>query len=95
LGRKASDDIAASWKDAHAGPLNAGKILILEEGMKWEAMSMTLEDAEPLASRGFTVEEIARLFNIPLPILEVWEGASFARADAANGPKWHLVRRRS
>jgi HK97 family phage portal protein len=84
LGKEAADRIAQSWVDVHSGPANAGRALVLEEGMKFEAMSMTLEDAELLASRKFETEEIARLFNIPLPILNVWDHSTFTNSDTAS-----------
>ena len=45
---------------------------------------MTLEDAELLASRKFQTEEIARLFNIPLPILNIWDHSTFTNSDTAS-----------
>jgi HK97 family phage portal protein len=76
--------MAASWKDSHSGPQSAGKVAILEEGAKFECQSMTLEDAELLASRKFEIEEIARLYNIPLPILNVWDHSTFTNSDTAS-----------
>lgn len=84
LGKEAADNLAATWKTTHAGPANAQKIVILEEGMSFEVLSMTLEDAELLASRKFNTEEIARLFNIPLPILNIWDHSTFTNSDTAS-----------
>lgn len=57
--------IAASWSSQHAGGSNAGRTAILEEGVDFQALSMTLEDAEWIAARQFSVEEVARLFRMP------------------------------
>lgn len=84
LSKEASDRIVNSWQQAHVGPWNAGKTAVLEEGMQFNALSMTLEDAELLASRKFQAEEIARLFNIPLPILNVWDHSTFTNSDTAS-----------
>lgn len=84
LSDAASQRIANSWSQAHAGPYNAGKVAILEEGGKFSPMAMTLEDAELLASRKFEAEEIARLFNIPLPILNIWDHSTFTNSDTAS-----------
>jgi HK97 family phage portal protein len=84
LSKEAADRIANSWQQTHTGPWNAGKAAVLEEGMKFTALSMTLEDAELLASRKFMAEEIARLFNIPLPILNVWDHSTFTNSDTAS-----------
>jgi HK97 family phage portal protein len=84
LSKEASDRIGQSWSDVHAGPFSAGRVAILEEGMTFAAQSMTLEDAELLASRKFETEEVARIFNIPLPILNVWDHSTFTNSDTAS-----------
>jgi HK97 family phage portal protein len=84
LSKEAADRIANSWQQAHAGPWNAGKAIVLEEGGEFSALSMTLEDAELLSSRKFMTEEIARLFNIPLPILNIWDHSTFTNSDTAS-----------
>ncbi|OGA59995.1 MAG: phage portal protein [Betaproteobacteria bacterium RIFCSPLOWO2_12_FULL_65_14] len=58
-----------NFRQMHAGPSNAAKALLLEGGAKWSKLSLSLEDAEFLASRRFTVEELARLFGCPPPII--------------------------
>jgi HK97 family phage portal protein len=84
LGKEAVDNLSARWRETHSGPANASKVVILEEGMDFAPMAMTLEDAELLASRKFNAEEIARLFNIPLPILNIWDHSTFTNSDTAS-----------
>lgn len=84
LGLEATNRIAQSWKDTHAGPWKAGRVVVLEEGGTFSPMAMTLEDAELLASRKFMAEEIARLFNIPLPLLNIWDHSTFTNSDTAS-----------
>jgi HK97 family phage portal protein len=84
LSKEGVDNLSQSWKTSQAGPQNAGKIVILEEGMQFQPLSMTLEDAELLASRKFEKEEIATLFNIPLPILNIWDHSTFTNSDTAS-----------
>lgn len=52
----------------YQGSDNAGKLMILEGGMKYNAVSMSAADAQLLDSRGFNIEEVARWFGLP-PIL--------------------------
>ena len=54
-----------SWAASYSGANNAGKTPVLEEGVEYQQVSMTLEDAEWIASRQFSVEEIARIFRVP------------------------------
>ncbi len=61
--------IATSWSSQHAGGANSGRTAILEEGVDFQAVSMTLEDAEWIAARQFSVEEVARLFRVPPTVI--------------------------
>nr|WP_314623627.1 phage portal protein [uncultured Noviherbaspirillum sp.] len=61
--------IAQSWSSQYAGGANAGKTAILEEGVDFQSLSMSMEDAQWLESRQFSVEEVARLFRVPPTII--------------------------
>lgn len=50
------------------GSKNAGKLMILEAGMKYSPLMMKPEEAQLLLTRRFNVEEVCRWFNVP-PIL--------------------------
>jgi HK97 family phage portal protein len=52
----------------YSGSDSAGKMMILEGGMKWNGMSMKPIDAQLLATMGFNIEEIGRWLEMP-PIL--------------------------
>lgn len=49
----------------YQGAQNAGKILLLEFGMKYSPLSFPPEDAQMLQTRAFNVEEVCRLFGVP------------------------------
>lgn len=55
------------------GAENAGKSMILEEGMEWKATSPTARDAQMTELRKLQVEEIARVTGVPRPLLMVDE----------------------
>ena len=61
--------IAASWASQHGGAANSGKTAILEGGVEYQTVSMTLEDAEWISARQFSVEEVARLFRVPPTVI--------------------------
>lgn len=44
---------------------NAGRIMVLEAGMKYQNITMNPEAAQLLQTRSFNVEEICRLFRVP------------------------------
>jgi len=56
---------------AREGSENAGKSMVLEEGMDYEAGAQTGRDAQGVEQRKFQIEEIARPFGVPRPLLGV------------------------
>jgi len=68
LGDKAFDNLKKSWNDSYGGLANTGNPAILEGGLKWQPLSMSLDDSELVKNRRFSFEEVARLFRVP-PVL--------------------------
>lgn len=54
------------FNDAYSGLKNSHKTALLEEGMEWQSLGMTSEDAQFLESRRFQIAEISRIFGVPL-----------------------------
>lgn len=63
---EAAQRMATDWKAAKSGVQNAGKIAVLEQGLKYQAISMTASDVEFIASRQFQLQEVVRIFRVPL-----------------------------
>jgi HK97 family phage portal protein len=53
-----------SWQQ-----FRAGMTPVLDDGADYSTVSMTLEDAEWIAARQFSVEEVCRLFRVPPTIV--------------------------
>lgn len=51
--------------EKYAGAMNAGVPMLLDNGLKWQSISINPEDAQMLESRAFSVEEICRFFGVP------------------------------
>jgi HK97 family phage portal protein len=49
----------------YLGSENAGGVMVLEAGMKFQAVTMTPEDSQFLETRAFHVEELCRWFRVP------------------------------
>lgn len=77
LSPEAHDNLRKSWEDAHAGLDNKHRLAILEEGIKIEKIGIDPELAQLLETRRFQIEEIARLFNIPLHKISDLSRATF------------------
>jgi len=64
------DRLKAITRANLAGQHNARQIMILDNGAEWQSLSVSPEDAEVLASRRFSVEELCRVFQVPPPIVQ-------------------------
>jgi HK97 family phage portal protein len=65
LSAAAMQNLRTSMESLHAGPENAYKTMILEQGMTYAAMGMSMEDAQFVESAYFRVEEICRWYGVP------------------------------
>lgn len=49
----------------YQGAANAGRPMVIGHDLKWQQLTMSPEDMEMLESRGFSVEEICRMWGVP------------------------------
>jgi HK97 family phage portal protein len=73
LSDEAAKRLREQFDDLYAGAAKNGKTVVLEEGMKWHQVGMTFEDAQVLESKKFSVEEICRIYRIPLHMVQSTE----------------------
>lgn len=78
---KAYDRLKQDFTDKYSGSGNAGKTLIVEEGMTIERLSMTNEDAQFLESRKFSRSEIAGITRVPPHMIGDLERATFSNIE--------------
>ena len=81
LSKEAADRLRASWQDVYAGKANSGKTAVLEEGMKFEGVSMPLADAQYIETRKFQVADIARIFGVPPHMIGDLDRATFSNIE--------------
>ena len=77
LSTEAIDRLRNSFDQNYSKIGDAQKTLILEEGLKFNTISLSNEASQFLASRQFSIEEIARIFNIPPHLLRDLSKSSF------------------
>ena len=63
------------------GSSNSGKVAVLEEGMKYTPISISLEQAQFLETRKFQINEIARIFRVPPHMVGDIEKSSFSNIE--------------
>lgn len=78
---KDPEKLKASWNAAYGGSKNANKVAVLEEGMKFTPISMNNQEAQYLDLRRFQVEEIARLYRVPLHMIGDLTGATYSNIE--------------
>lgn len=54
----------ASWKDLYTGGKNAGKTIILEEGLTYQTFDVDLNKLQSLDNKKAFTEDVQRLFNL-------------------------------
>lgn len=68
-------------KDMFAGTRNAGKLMILDGGVKFEQLSFTPNDAQFLESRKLGNEDVARIFGLPPTTVGITDKATYSNAE--------------
>ncbi|KAI3350140.1 phage portal protein [Clostridium botulinum] len=65
MSKPSRQSLTAMLKRFFSGGKNSGKILILDDGMKFKGLSLSPADMNLLQQKSFTVEDIARLLKMP------------------------------
>jgi HK97 family phage portal protein len=69
-----------SYQAAQSGA-NRGKVLVLENGMKFHEVGVTNKDAQFLELRKFQITDIARLFRVPPHMIADLDRATFSNIE--------------
>ncbi|MEW8684066.1 MAG: phage portal protein [Candidatus Thiodiazotropha endolucinida] len=70
--------IQKSIKEKYAGSANAFKMMVLEEGMEFQPISVSHQDAQFVESRKLTLEDIARIYRVPPPAIGILHDATYS-----------------
>jgi HK97 family phage portal protein len=65
LSGEAMQRIERDYVERHSGSLNAGRPLVLMEGAKVERISSTLDDTGLEKARGYSIEDVSRIYGVP------------------------------
>jgi HK97 family phage portal protein len=81
LSDQAFGHLKESLKTENSGSRNAHKPIILEEGMTWNKITFSPEEAQFMATREFQDKEIARWFNLPLRMLKMADASGLRNVE--------------
>ncbi|WP_350447610.1 phage portal protein [Pseudomonas solani] len=71
------DRIVSQWGEKFSGMENARKVALLQEGMTFKPVTMSHADAEIVALLKLTGTDVARIYKVPLPMVNDLEKANY------------------
>ncbi|HEY0113538.1 MAG TPA: phage portal protein [Allosphingosinicella sp.] len=74
-----------------AGAANAGRPMLLEGGLKWQAMSLTPADMDFVGLKAAAAREIALAFGVPPMLIGLPGDSTYANYREANRALWRLT----
>lgn len=81
LSKEATGRLRESWDKTYGGLDNVQRLIILEEGMKFTRTTISPQDAQCLETQKFSVDDIARIFNIPPHMIGSLDRATFSNIE--------------
>ncbi|MEL7019533.1 MAG: phage portal protein, partial [Pseudomonadota bacterium] len=80
--------LKSELSDAYTGSANAGKPLLLEGGLDWQAMSLSPADMDFIEARHSAARDIALAFGVPPMLLGIPGDNTYANYREANVAFW-------
>ncbi|WP_338424742.1 phage portal protein [Sphingopyxis kveilinensis] len=85
------DRLREELAESFSGGANAGRPLLLEGGLKWQALSLSPAEMDFLALKDSSAREIAMTFGVPPMLLGLPGDATYANYREANRALWRLT----
>ncbi len=82
------DRLRAELDASFAGAMNAGRPMLLEGGLKWQALSLSPADMDFVGLKESAAREIALAFGVPPMLLGLPGDATYANYREANKALW-------
>ncbi|MFC4291493.1 phage portal protein [Sphingorhabdus arenilitoris] len=82
------DRLKSELEASFAGAINAGRPMLLEGGLKWQALSMSPADMDFVALKSAAARDIALGFGVPPMLLGLPGDATYANYREANRALW-------
>lgn len=70
--------LRAELEQMYAGPENAGRFGIFDNGLKFQAMGQSAVDAELIEQRKLSREEVCAVYDVPPPLVGIYERATYS-----------------
>ena len=73
----------AQIKEQFAGTSNRAKVMLLDNNVTWNKLSVDPDDAQTLQTRQWLTSEICRLYEVPPPLIQDYQYNTFTNASTA------------
>jgi HK97 family phage portal protein len=83
--------LKTEMEESFQGAANAGRPMLLEGGLKWQAMSLTPADMDFVGLKAAAAREIALAFGVPPMLLGLPGDSTYANYREANRALWRLT----
>lgn len=81
LGKEQADSIRDKFRNQMVGAMNAGELMVLDGGVRFETFSIPAKDAEFLESRKLSNLDVARIYGVPPTVVGITDNATYSNAD--------------
>ena len=85
------EQLRAELEEQYAGAANAGRPLLLDGGLSWQAMSLTPAEMDFAGLKAAAAREIALAFGVPPMLLGLPGDSTYANYREANRALWRLT----
>ena len=85
------DQLKAELAGAYAGAVNAGRPMLLEGGLKWQAMALSPADMDFATLKAAAARDIALAFGVPPMLLGLPGDNTYSNYREANRALWRLT----
>lgn len=82
LSEDAAERLRKKFQENYGGTNNTGKMMVLEEGLAYEQISIPPEEAQFIESRKLSVTEIARIYATPPHMIGDLERATYSNIES-------------
>jgi len=84
LSPEASKRLREAWTAAHGGASRAGRVAVLEDGLKYQQLSSTMKENDLIEMRRYCRQQIAAAFQVPSHKIGDSDGTSYNSAEQAD-----------
>ena len=89
LDEKAAERVKERFQRLFSGEEGAGDVAVLEQGLKWEALTMSAVDAQLIEQLRWTVEDVARVYRVPGFMIGDLKNVSYNSSEQLTRQYWN------